>query len=200
MTTAQTSPASGWRLVGKIKDAHGLRGDLYVLIFSKEAAWEDELTEFCLAKDEALSDKKILKVEKSKIYKDGLMIKAEGVSDRTAAESLKGQLFFIQEELLIADDGDDIYLEEIEGFQTFTKANELIGTITGFSTNTMQDLLIVKKTNERISEIPFVEAFVVEIDYENKKVILDLPEGLLDLDQPSKKDDGHNDSDDESSS
>lgn len=192
MTSAQAKPVSNWRLVGKIKEAHGLRGDLYVLIFAGEAAWEEDLREFCLAKDETLSDKKIFQVEKSKVFKQGLMIKPEGVVDRTAAEKLKGQLFFISADLLVADEGDEIYLEEIEGFQTWTVDGDVIGPIVGFSTNTMQDLLVIRNSRGKNVEVPFVEAFVSEIDYENKKVILDLPEGLLDLDHNTKrtKDDG----------
>jgi 16S rRNA processing protein RimM len=192
MTLSQSKPASSWRLVGKIKEAHGLRGDLYVLIFSGEAAWEEELTEFCLSKDETLSEMKIFKVEKSKIFKQGLMVKPEGIADRTAAEKLKGQLFFIPEELLVADEGEEIYLDEIEGFQTLTVDGDIIGPIVGFSTNNIQDLLVIRNARGKNIEVPFVEAFVAEIDYENQKVILDLPEGLLDLDHNAKRtqDDG----------
>jgi 16S rRNA processing protein RimM len=194
-----TAEASGWRLVGKIKEAHGLRGDLYVLIFSGEAAWKDELTEFCLAKDESLVNKKIFQVEKSKAFKKGLMIKPQGVPDRTAAELLKGQLFFIPENLLVADEGDSIFLEEIEGFQVLKQSGESIGPIVGFSTNTFQDLLVIKTINGKHVEVPFVDAFVVDIDHEAKQVIVDLPDGLLELDTSTKKDDGHNDSDESSS-
>lgn len=199
MSSSQAKPASGWRLVGKIKEAHGLRGDLYVLIFSGEATWEEELTEFCLAKDETLSNKKIFQVEKSKAFKKGLMIKPQGVVDRTAAELLKGQLFFIPENLLVADEGDAIFLEEIAGFQTVTESGDVIGLIVDFSTNNFQDLLVVKTVNGKHVEIPFVDAFVVDIHYEARQVILDLPEGLLDLDTSTKKDDGHNDSEGASS-
>lgn len=199
VTDTVTAEASGWRLVGKIKEAHGLRGDLYVLIFSGEAAWEAELTEFCLAKDETLANKKIFQVEKSKPFKKGLMIKPHGVLDRTAAELLKGQLFFIPENLLVADEGDSIFLEEIEGFQVLKKSGEGIGPIVGFSTNTFQDLLVIKTDSGRHVEIPFVDAFVIDIDHEARQVIVDLPEGLLELDTSTQKDDGHDDGEESSS-
>jgi 16S rRNA processing protein RimM len=187
MPAKSSGPATSWRLVGKIKEAHGLRGEVYVLVFSGEAAWRKTLLEFCLAKDETLSEKKIFKVEKSKTHKQGLILKPEGVADRTAAEKLKGLLFFIPENLLVAEDGDGIYLDELQGFQTWTVDGEAIGPIVGFSSNNIQDLLVIRNARGKNVEVPFVEAFVADIDFKNEKVILDLPEGLLDLDHNARR-------------
>jgi 16S rRNA processing protein RimM len=186
MSLSSSAPASGWRLVGKIKEAHGLRGDLYALIFSGEAAWDDELTEFCLASNEELTDQKFFEVERLKPFKKGLLIKPKNIPDRTAAEPLKGQLFFIPEELLQASEGDAIFLDEILGFEARLRAGKTLGAITGFSSNNAQDLLLVEMQGRQV-EIPFVEAFVVEISHSEKRVTLDLPEGLLELNLPQEK-------------
>lgn len=170
-----------YRKVGKIKDAHGLKGDVYVLIFSGDTSWVKELKSFALGADE--HSLKNYTVEKAKAFKDGLMLKAEGISDRNQSEELKGKMFYIPEDLLVSDEGETIFLNEIENFD-FYSGDEKVGVIVGFSSNGMQDLLVVEKiSNKKTVDVPFVEDFIEEIDFDNRKVIMTLPPGLLDLDE-----------------
>lgn len=172
---------ANWRKVGKIKEAHGLRGDLYVLVFSKDISWADDLEKIALSKPDQEDNPKTYTVKKWKAYKDGLLIQLEGISDRTAAEKLKGEMFFISEEQLEAEEGETIYLSEIEGFDVVDSKGHKLGYIKGFSTNIAQDLLVVEKTEGGEAEIPFVEDFIVDIDFESRKLEMDLPEGIWDL-------------------
>jgi 16S rRNA processing protein RimM len=163
-----------WKNVGKIKDAHSLKGEVYVLVFSKDISWADQL-------EEAQVGEKTLKVARWKPYKDGLLIKFETINDRTQAENVKGQIFSISEDLLESDEGDTIYLSEIQNFHIVDAEGAVLGQVTGFSSNTMQDLLVVTKASGGVAEIPFVEDFIVEIDFDAKKIEMDLPEGIWDL-------------------
>lgn len=170
-----------WIKIGKVKDAHGLKGDLYVLVFSKDISWLKEVETFALAPIDKEDQKKNFKIEKIKAFKDGVMIKPEGVLDRTQAESLKGQLFYLPAEMFESEEGETIFLKEILGFTVVDQNETEIGPIKEFSSNTMQDLLVVEMASGKKVEIPFVEDFILEIDFDNKKVHMDLPEGLLDL-------------------
>lgn len=178
---------SQYRRVGKVKDAHGLKGDLYILVFSGDTSWDEDLTSFGLGTSE--DDIQVYEVEKVKPYKDGLMLKPKNINNRNQSDELKGKLFFINEELLVSDEGETIYLTEIEGFEVFD-GKEKVGVITGFSSNGFQDLLVIERTKDnKPAEIPFVEDFVDEIDYDTKQVFMNLPEGLLELDASLKKED-----------
>jgi 16S rRNA processing protein RimM len=170
-----------WRKVGKVKEAHGLRGDLYLLIFSKEAAWIDDLDFFLLSPSDDPSQGSEFEVQKAKLYKDGLIVKSIEVPDRTAAEKLKGQMLFVPEDLFQSEDDEVPYLLEIEGFTVSDFENQDIGVIVGFSSNNVQDLLVVKKTNGKKSEIPFVNDFVMKLDHQARRLQMNLPEGLLDF-------------------
>jgi 16S rRNA processing protein RimM len=172
---------SKWKKVGKIKDAHGLRGDLHVLVFSKDASWAEDLKIAALGVTEDEKALKTYSIEKWKPFKEGLLLKFENVPDRTAAEKLKGQLFFIPEELLTSEEGETIYLSEIEGFEVIDHQGVKLGKIVGFSNNQAQDLLVVEKVSGGQAEIPFVEDFIVDINFENRQVQMDLPEGIWDL-------------------
>jgi 16S rRNA processing protein RimM len=174
-------PQSQWTKIGKVKDAHSLKGDLYVLVFSKDISWLKDIDCFALAAAEKENDKKIFEIERIKAFKDGVMIKPKGIDDRTQAEALKGRLFYLPEELFESDEGDTIYLKEILGFQVLDQEQKVIGKIVEFSTNTLQDLLVVEMSSGKKVEIPFVDDFILELNFDEKTLQMDLPEGLLDL-------------------
>ena len=172
---------TAWRKVGKVKEAHGLKGDLWIFIFSKDVSWAQELKEFGLGPDFENADPTIFQVEKIKKFKEGLLIKPAEVVDRTQAEKLKGQMFFVSDGLFQSEPGDVIYLSEILNFEVWDQTNSCRGKVTSFSSNQAQDLLVVTKTEGGTAEIPFVEDFIVEMDYDNRRIKMNLPEGLWDL-------------------
>lgn len=170
-----------FRLVGKIKEAHGLRGEFYVLIFSGDISWLSELKNFQLQNPQSQESFDFKKI-KAKAFKKGFILSVEGIPDRTQAEKFHGFNFLIPNELLVSKPGETIYLSEIENFKVKDLTGVELGTITGFSSNTVQDLLIVEGPAGR-AEIPFVEAFLKEINFEGQFLVMDLPEGLFDLDK-----------------
>ncbi len=168
--------------VGKVRDAHGLKGELFIVLFAKVADWLSKLETFDLIRKE-LVDGKIEEVRHSftvkrvKPHKNGLILNPNEMEDRTQAEGFAGATFEIPSELLVSEEGETIYLKEIEGFTVFDGKTE-VGPITGFSSNGAQDLLKVKSSGGE-AEIPFVPEMINKLDFKNKRVMMDLPQGLL---------------------
>ncbi len=166
--------------VGKIKDAHGLKGEVYILVFSKDTSWQEQLSVIRL---ESPDGQKIeeLKVERSKPHKDGLIIKLESINDRNQSEAIKGWTFAIPEENLVSAEGETIYLKEVLNFQVLLN-DRPVGTVKGFSSNGMQDLLVIESDTHDY-EVPFVTDFILKIDFEAQKLFMAFPEGLMNLDK-----------------
>ncbi len=164
-----------WVQVGKVKDAFHLRGEVYILIFSGEWDWIDDL-EHCQIGG------KTYQVKKAREHKDGLVLSLNEVTDRTQAEYLRGKMFCIPQELLISQEGETIYLSEIAGFKVVDSNSQNSGVIESFSSNGDQDLLVLKVEGKvKPVEIPFVEDFIDEIEFENKLIRMNLPEGIWDI-------------------
>ncbi|MEK6555670.1 MAG: ribosome maturation factor RimM, partial [Bdellovibrionota bacterium] len=73
--------------VGRVKDAHGLKGELFVRLFAGRADWLDRFTVgYLVSPDE--SEVQQFEVEEASPHKDGLILKM-GLTDRTPAEKLK---------------------------------------------------------------------------------------------------------------
>ncbi len=178
------------RLIGKIKQAHGLRGEVYVLVFSKDISWQKKLKNIYLKQNDQIKN---LNVTKSKPFKDGLILSLESITDRNQSEAIEGSEVWIDQNLFKSQPNETPYLVEIENFEVHDKTLGVLGIITKFSFNGSQDLLVVTATNnsEVKYEIPFVDQFVLKIDSENKILLMDLPEGLVEINFVSaKQDDG----------
>ncbi len=167
------------KLVGKVKDAHGLRGELYIFVFSGEVSWFKKLKDFELRSPKT-GEVTSYTVEKMKPFKQGLIVKIPMMTDRSAAEAVKGFEFLIPADIFVSKPGETIFLSEIMGFMVKNLAQSNIGPIKGFSSNGAQDLLVVETAKGSV-EIPFVEAFIKKIDFRHNTVVMDLPDGLLDL-------------------
>lgn len=169
------------KLVGKVREAHGLKGDLYVMVFSGETSWIKRMKSFALRAKKSDTEQ-IYNVERTKPFKKGFIVKAKEVADRTAAEALEQMEFFVEDELLVSQPGETIYLAEILNFKLKNPEQEVLGEIVGFSSNGVQDLLVVQAGEKKV-EVPFVDAFIKKIDFKHQAVVMALPEGLFDLEK-----------------
>ncbi|MFN8789920.1 MAG: ribosome maturation factor RimM [Bdellovibrionales bacterium] len=166
-----------FRHIGKVKDPHGLKGELYILVFSKDVSWLSRLQELQLRRStEAPQTYKILT---KRAHKDGFLVRVTGIEDRNASEAVKGCEVWIPEELLVSRKGETIFLREILGFAVFLK-DRCVGHVESFSSNGPQDLLVIRN-EEHVFEVPFVEAFIVNLDFSNRRLEMDFPEGLIKL-------------------
>lgn len=172
--------------VGKVRDSHGLKGELFVVTnLEKAPPWLSEFSEFTLEFKAPNEDGKheiqlkSFTVKKTRPHKKGFIVKSDEINDRNESDLYKGAVFYINKSYIQTKAGEDVYLKEVEGFEVYDKGTR-VGKIIGFSTNNAQDLLVVK-TPEKEVEIPFVQAFVVKMDSKNKKIEMDLPEGLVDF-------------------
>jgi 16S rRNA processing protein RimM len=178
----------GWSLVGKVREAHGLKGEVFIVTFAKSADWAEELTKIGFeTKTEKsspgdskalLSQFKEYKVKRRKAHKVGLIAQLEGVDDRGGAEALKGALVSIPSEHLTSKKGERIFLSEVLGFEVRDAVSGKSGKVVGFSSNTAQDLLEVE-IGKSVHLVPLVPQFLVRILWDEKQIEMRLPEGLL---------------------
>lgn len=68
-----------------------------------------------------------------------------------------------------------ITMQDLIGFQVFDTEKGFIGTIEDIDESTLNTLMLL--TNDIV--LPVHEDFLQDIDYQNKKITLALPEGLL---------------------
>jgi 16S rRNA processing protein RimM len=101
------------------------------------------------------------------------------VGDRNAAEALKGIQFTIdradRRELVAGE----WWPEDLVGCDVYSKDGGLVGVVASVITGAAQDRIVVEAPEGTRGEVPFVAELVPEVDVENRRIVVDLPEGLL---------------------
>ena len=77
-------------------------------------------------------------------------------------------------------EGDKFYFHEVIGFDAEDQRLGIIGKIVSINDSSAQPLFEILKGDIEIL-VPMIDDFIVKIDRENKKVVLNTPEGLVDL-------------------
>ncbi|MGX7667526.1 ribosome maturation factor RimM [Flavobacterium pedocola] len=120
-------------------------------------------------------------IEKSALHKgDFLRVKFEEVDSEDDADRILGSEVYLPLTMLPKLEGKKFYFHEVIGFDVEDVRLGNIGKIVSINDSTAQALFEIMKDNTEIL-IPMIDDFIVEIDRANKKVVLDTPEGLVDL-------------------
>jgi len=117
----------------------------------------------------------------SQLHKnDFLRIRFEDMDDEDAADSIMGCALYLPLTMLPKLEGNKFYFHEVIGFDAEDTRLGVIGKIVSINDSSAQPLFEIKQGDIEIL-IPMIDAFIVKIDRENKKVVLDTPDGLVDL-------------------
>jgi 16S rRNA processing protein RimM len=120
-------------------------------------------------------------IENSSLHKnDFLRVQFEDVDSEQEADTLLGCDIYLPLNMLPKLEGNKFYFHEVIGFEIEDKRLGIFGKIVSINDTTAQPLFEVVNGNVELL-IPMIDQFLVKIDRENKKVIMDLPEGLVEM-------------------
>ncbi|WUH90657.1 ribosome maturation factor RimM [Streptomyces sp. NBC_00433] len=165
-------------VVGRIGRAHGIKGEVSIEVRTDEP--ELRLAPGAvLATDPAATGP--LTIAAGRVHSGRLMLRFEGVSDRTGAEALRNTLLIAEvDPAQTPEDPEEFYDHQLIDLDVVTVDGREIGRIAEISHLPYQDLLVVRRPDETEVLIPFVTEFVPEIDLEEQRAVIDPPPGLLD--------------------
>lgn len=120
-------------------------------------------------------------IESSSIHKnDFLRVRFEDIDSEEEADKIMGCEVYLPLSMLPKLEGDKFYFHEIIGFDAEDERLGIIGTIVGINDSSAQPLFEIKKGDIEIL-VPMIDDFIVKVDRANKKIVLNTPEGLVDL-------------------
>ena len=120
-------------------------------------------------------------IETSSLHKnDFLRVRFEDVTTEEEAEALLGNDLYLPLSMLPKLSGNKFYFHEVIGFEVEDQRLGVVGKIQSVNDSTAQPLFEVLNGAIEIL-IPMIDHFLVKIDRENKKVVMNLPEGLIEM-------------------
>jgi 16S rRNA processing protein RimM len=110
---------------------------------------------------------------------DILKLRFEGYDTNEKVSEFIGCRVFLTSGLFQDSPANDD--KNLVGFRVFVQEDELLGSISEVLPNNGQWLISVISINNKEILIPFHEDFIISIDKKKKIVIMNLPEGLIDI-------------------
>ncbi len=115
-------------------------------------------------------------IETVRMHQKSLLIKFKELKDRTAVEPLHGATIFVMREKLEDLEDDEFYFIDLEGCTVFEDDKEL-GVVSEVLDMPAHPVLRVKTKEDDIL-VPFVKAFVKDVNIDEKKIVIKHMEGL----------------------
>jgi 16S rRNA processing protein RimM len=158
--------------VAKIVNTHALKGECKLYLYT------DEIKErFAKGSVLYLKDGKELKVKAFRVQKNLGYAFFEGINHINDAEPLKGYELFVKEEELPQLDEDEFYYHQLIGCDVYNQNQEKLGVVSELL-ETGANLVLRVSHEEESFLLPFVKAFVLDVNIADKKITIQEMEGL----------------------
>ncbi len=165
--------------LGSIVKAVGLKGEIKLL--PSPDFWTEALALEGLDLVSADDDHRTVRVEKYRPKGNTYVIKLSGLESRDDAESVIGSRLDIPLDSLAEGQlPEELKPFQVMGAEVRVKNGDRAGTVVDMLIGPAQRCLIVETENGRRA-IPLVPEVVIETDLEAGVIIIDPPEGLLDI-------------------
>jgi 16S rRNA processing protein RimM len=165
-------------VVGRIGRPHGVRGEVTV-----EVRTDDPDLRFApgaVLRTEP-AGRGPLTIAGRRWHREVLLLSIDGVESREAAEELRDtELHVPVAELPALEDPDDYYDHQLVGLAARLPDGTDLGTVAAVR-HEGADLLVVRRVGGGELLVPFVTAIVPTVDLAGGSLVVDPPEGLLDL-------------------
>jgi len=185
-------------VVGQIGKPHGVRGEVSVAVRTDEP--EERFTAGSTFVTEVPRDRRVtvgpaasapgvpyqvppeLVIESVRWHQGRAVVQFDGVYDRNIAEALRGVLLQIDSaEVTPTDDPDEFHDHQLIGLRVESLDGAALGTVDRVDHAPASDLIVLRKAAGGTALIPFVSQMVPTVDLAGGRILVDLPEGLLDL-------------------
>ncbi len=162
--------------LGKIVRKHSFKGEVVIKLDTDEPGLYQNLESvFVLLGGNLIP----FFIEESLLQKGNqLRVRFEDVDSEADADNILGSGIYMPLTMLPKLEGNKFYFHEVIGFEVEDVNFGNVGVIDGINDSTAQPLFEIKEGDIEIL-IPMIDEFIVKIDRENKKVVVNTPEGLI---------------------
>ena len=162
--------------IGQIVNTSGLKGVVKVNPFTDDITRFEKLKTVLLDKNGTLVE---YEIEQVRYHKNMVMLKLKGIDDINQAEMLRNLYIKINRKDAVKLPKDSYFIVDLLGLEVYTVEGELLGTVNDIFPTGSNDVYVVKDEFGKQILIPALKTVIKDIDLESKKIIVELPEGLI---------------------
>lgn len=167
--------------LGIVTGAVGIKGDVKVKSFAEDPVRFKKIENVSLIKGKQETLKKI---ESCRINGGKVTVRFSDITDRDAAERLRGYTVYMDESELPELPEGSFYVRDLIGMNVVKDSGEELGVVKDVLTDRPQDIYVVEPRDESGNGkagdllIPAVDEFIKEIDMDNGVIKVHLIEGM----------------------
>lgn len=154
--------------IGVVARAHGIRGEVRVHLHNPGSTALDRA-------DTVYLGDRVFAIARARPVAGAYLLALEGIADRDAAEALRGRPVSVARGDLELDE-DEVLLSDLVGCQVELADGRPWGVVRALELGPQDRLVIRDGEVER--QLPVVDAFVLEIDVEGRRIVVDPPADL----------------------
>ncbi len=171
-------------IVGRVRKAHGIRGDLVVepITDAPDAIFASGRRVIAgNAAGDPTKDRREMHIESSTPFKGGFIVHFAELDDRTVAETWRDRFLLIPADELEPLGDDEVYVHELPGMRVELESGETIGSVIATYELPQGLTLDVSRGDDEAKSvlIPY-DRIVVSVDRVLRVIKIDPPLGLLD--------------------
>ncbi len=164
--------------LGKIAKKFSFKGEVLIYLDTDEPEMYTELESMFVDINGHLVP---FFIEKVSLHKEKfLRTKFEDIDAEDAADDIVGKEVYLPLTALPKLEGNKFYYHEVIGFDAIDQRLGNFGTIVKISDNGVQALFEIQK-GEALILVPLIDTFIVEVNRNNKSILFNTPQGLIDL-------------------
>ncbi len=165
--------------IGSVQRTHGVNGEVQVNWTNNFNPDENKIESVFIEID-GIPIPFFITTLRSKGHSSSLL-KLEDIDDITAADELVGNRILFPETSQIQEPNDEIYIEDMVGYQLIDQKGVLLGIIESYDDYAGNTVFTLKHTTGKEIIIPVTPELITDVDEEDKHVVMVIPEGLIDL-------------------
>jgi 16S rRNA processing protein RimM len=182
----KTLPIGNWQSaigndlvsVARAVKTKGLKGELVADLLTDFPDRFAEVTRLiCVAQNGLRSE---VELEDYSFQQQRIVLKLAGIDDIESAAALVGCEFAVPEAETVQLSAGEFYDWELEGCTVKTAEGKQVGFVQGVLRTGGTDALVIENQDKDYL-VPLAETIVVSIDIEKRVILIDPPEGLLEL-------------------
>jgi 16S rRNA processing protein RimM len=163
--------------IARIARPRGVRGELVAEMLTDFPERFDGLKDVTAVLSNG--GRRELKIENAWFQNDRIVMKFEGVDSIEAGDELRDADICVPESDAVALAEGEFFDWQLEGCTAVTVHGETLGTVKELLRTGGTEVLVIEGEKEYL--VPFAESICTEVDIENKRIVIDPPEGLLDF-------------------
>jgi 16S rRNA processing protein RimM len=157
-------------LLGVVLGAHGLRGEVKVKTFTADPG---ALGAYGPVR--AGDGRQFLIAGLRSTKADEVVVKLKGISDRDAAQSLKGEHLYVPRAALPEPEDDEYYHLDLVGLRVEDGSGRPLGQVRGVHNFGAGDVVEIESAEGAVSFVPFTREAVPTVDLAGGRLIVSRP-------------------------